>query len=291
MPPLKGVFFLNTTYYYQGSADAGRQFVVGGNVVAGLEASLIADFPTVLWVPTTNFLGGTLAVGGILPFGEPSVDVSAVLTGPLGRQFDVSRSESKFIVGDPVMMAALGWRFEDIHIQTSTLINIPIGDYRAGHLANLAFHRWAVDTSFAVTWHNETTGWDLSGKAGFTFNGTNESTDYDTGTEFHLEGSVEKALSRAFSVGLQAYYFNQVTGDSGAGATLGSFKGRVTGLGGTAAYKFALGKVPVTLRLHGASEFEAQNRLEGHAIWLDLSFPLAVTLPTTSAPTHTALLL
>ena len=55
LPPLRGVFFDNTAFYYHGEAKAERQFVVGGNLVAGLDATIIADFATVLWVPTTDF--------------------------------------------------------------------------------------------------------------------------------------------------------------------------------------------------------------------------------------------
>jgi hypothetical protein len=279
MPPVKGIFLDNEVYYYDGSARGSKQFVVGGNVVAGLNATILADFPTVLWVPTTNFLGGTLAVGGALPFGRPDVNVSAVVTGPLGGQIGASRSDDAFVIGDPIATAALGWGSGKTHVQLSTMVNIPIGDYRDGELANLAFHRWAGDVSLAGTWRDEHAGWDVSGKAGLTFNGENKDTDYKSGTEFHAEGSVEKLITPKFSAGVLAYYFEQVSGDSGSGAVLGSFKGRVTGVGGTAAYNFTLGKKPATLRFRAIHEFDAKNRLEGDSFWLGLSVPLAMQLP------------
>ena len=40
LPPLRGVFLDNTAFYYHGSAKAYRQFVIGGNVVAGVDATL-----------------------------------------------------------------------------------------------------------------------------------------------------------------------------------------------------------------------------------------------------------
>lgn len=279
MPPVKGVFLDNEVYYYDGSARGSKQFVVGGNLVAGLDATILADFPTVLWVPSTNFLGGTLAVGGALPFGRPDVKVSAVITGPLGGQVGVSRSDDAFVLGDPIATAALGWKNGKTHVQLSTMVNIPIGDYRDGELANLAFNRWAGDLSLAGTWRDEEAGWDVSGKAGFTFNGENKDTDYETGTEFHVEGAVEKLITPKFSAGVLAYYFEQVSGDSGEGARLGAFKGRVTGVGGTAAYNFMLGKAPATLRFRAIHEFDAKNRLEGDSFWLGLTMPLAVQMP------------
>jgi hypothetical protein len=285
LPPLEGVFFDNTFYYYSGSAGANKHFEVGGNVVAGLSADIYANFTTVLWVPTTNFLGATVALGAALPLGAAPVNVSAILTGPLGRQFSVSKTDEAFIVGDPLLTGSLGWKSGDFSVAASTLLNIPVGEYRDGQLSNLAFHRWAGDLSLAGTWHNDKVGWDISAKAGFTFNGTNQATDYTTGTEFHVEGSIEKTLSKSFSAGAQIYYFNQVTADSGLGNKIGPFEGRVTGAGGSAAYRFTLlKKIPATLRLRLMHEFDVQNRLQGTSAWIDFSMPLSVKLPTAPHP-------
>lgn len=279
MPPVTGVFFDNSIYYLDSHAGGSDQFVVGGNVVANLDATIIADFPVVLWVPTTHFAGGVLGMGFSVPFGEPSVDVSAVLTGPLGNSFGISRSDSAFIVGDPLVTAALGWSHGNYHWQASSFLNIPIGDYREGELANLAFHRWAADLSFAATWHDDHSGWDVSGKAGFTFNGKNEATDYTSGTEFHLEGAVEKTFSPSWSGGLQGYYFDQVSGDTGAGATLGSFEGEATGLGATVAYHFPIGQKPATLRFRALADLDVTNRSKSDVAWLEFSVPLHMNLP------------
>ncbi|HEY2358329.1 MAG TPA: transporter [Phenylobacterium sp.] len=281
LPPIQGVFLANTLYYYDGKATGGKDFLLGGNLVTGLKAKITADFASVLWVPSTAFLGDTtLALGVALPVGYPDVNVSAVITGPLGNSFDVSRSQSAWIVGDPLVITSLGWKRGNVSVQASNLINIPAGDYRKGQLANLAFHRWADDFSLATTWHDDKVGWDVSGKAGLTFNGKNDATQYRTGTEFHLEGSVEKLFSPSFSAGLQAFYFDQVTGDSGSGAKLGEFKGLDNGIGLTGAYNFKIAdKIPATLRLHALHEFNVRNRLEGNSVFLDFTMPLYVRLP------------
>lgn len=280
MPPLEGVFLTNTAYYYHGAAGGDRQFQVGGNVVAGLQATIAADFPIVLWVPSTNFLGGVLGFGGSVPVGQPWVDVSAVLTGPRGNSFNVSRGDTAFVIGDPILLGMLGWQRGKTHFQIVDTLNVPIGQYRDGDLANLAFHRWANDMSAAVSWHDDKSGWDFSAKSGFTLNGKNPATDYRTGTEWHLEAAIDKALSPAWSIGAQAYRFDQLTGDSGSGDRVGPFKGQVTGVGGSIAYNFkVMGKIPISLRFHGTKEFDAVNRLEGHSFWLDLAMPLHVKMP------------
>ena len=285
LPPIRGVFFDNTFYYYDGKAEAQRQFDVGGNLVAGIEARIAADFATVLWVPSTDVLGGTLAVGAALPVGQPDVDVGLVITGPGGAQVTVARTDEAFLVGDPVLNAELSWNVaKNLHVAAATMVNVPVGQYREGQLANLAFHRWIVDASVAVTWHDPKAGWDISGKAGLTFNGTNRFTNYNTGTEFHVEASIEHMFSPAFSAGLQAYHFDQVTGDSGEGAVLGAFKGRVTGIGATAAYNFRIGHTPISARVRFFEEFNAERRLDGKAFLFSLTLPLHVEMPAGAAP-------
>ncbi|MBO9709298.1 MAG: transporter [Caulobacter sp.] len=279
LPPLKGVYFDNEVYYYKGSGSGDKRFTVGGNVVAGLNAKILADFATVLWVPETNLGGATIAIGGALPVGNADVDASTVITGPRGNSIGRSASDSATVIGDPIITAALGWKKGDWNYQVSTLLNVPIGDYRKDELANLAFHRWAFDTSLAISWHDEKSGWDVSGKGGLTANGENPHTDYKTGAEMHLEAAVEKAFSPKWSAGLQAYYFKQVSGDSGLGAKLGSFQGEATGVGATAAYNFKIGHMPATLRARAFTEFNVTNRLEGDSFWLGLTVPFSMKMP------------
>jgi hypothetical protein len=279
LPPVRGIFLDNTIYYYDGSAGADRQFTLGGNVVADLDATILANFTTLLWVPSNYFLGGSLAVGGAFAVGRPDVNVGVILTGPLGNQVAVSRQDDAVIIGDPIVTASLGWVVDGVHIAASTTVNIPIGNYREGQLANLAFHRWAADFSLAATWKQPVPGFDVSAKVGITANGTNHFTDYNTGTEFHAEASLEYAVSPQFSIGAQVYHFQQMTGDSGTGAKLGPFEGRVTGVGATAAYNFQIGRTPVTARARVFTEFGVENRLEGTAAMFSLTVPLSMQLP------------
>ena len=280
LPPLEGIYFQNDLYYYDGSAGGELQIPIGGSVVAGLDAQILADFASLAWVPSTNFAGGTLVVGAALPVGAPAVDVSAIITGPGGGTAGLRRSDRAMVVGDPLVTASLGWQAgKDLHVTASTLVNIPVGHYRENQLANLAFHRWAGDFSLAGTWLDEEAGWDVSAKAGVTINGTNTFTDYNSGNDFHLEGAVEKKFTKAWSAGVQGYYYKQISGDSGAGARLGPFKGEVAGIGGTIAYNFIAIKTPVSARLRVMTEFGAKNRLEGTMMLFTIATPLKLVLP------------
>lgn len=281
LPPVRGIFFDNNLFHYRGHSQATKRFVIGGSVIAGLNAKMDADFATVLWVPSTDFAGGTLGLGGTFVFGRPEANVGSVITGPRGRQIAISKNDNAWVVGDPVGTAELSWNLGgNAHVATIATANIPVGNYREDKLANLAFHRWVLDWSNALSWHDEKSGWDVSGKAGLTFNGRNHYTDYKTGTELHLEAAVERRLSKALSVGVQGYHFQQITGDSGAGAVLGPFEGRVSALGMTAGFNFMAGGIPLALRGRVFKEFGARNRIDnGTSMMLDLSFPLKVILP------------
>lgn len=74
-------------------------------------------------------------------------------------------------------------------------------------------------------------------------------------------------------------YFEQVTDDSGSGAKLGGFRGRVAVAGGTVAYNTVLGRAPATFRLRALKEFAVRNRLEGFSIFASLTLPLTMKMP------------
>ena len=144
--------------------------------------------------PTTNVAGGTLALGAAVIPGQVGVSVDAVITGPLGQQLDLSLKNSALLMADPVATAELGWKWGDHHLAFIEWVNVPIGQYQQSSLSNLAFHAWIGDSSLAYTWqNNEKSGWQVSAKAGLTFNGINQFTDYRSGIASHYEASIEKA--------------------------------------------------------------------------------------------------
>lgn len=283
MPSVEGVYLESELYYVHAFERASRELPEAGEIAAGVRQFTPAGTVTVLWEPSTNVLGGAFDVGGELIVGVPSVRAAVVLRGPSGRQLMASTRDSAPIFGDPTAITDLGWRWGDFHLKASLEINIPVGQYRVDQLANLSYHRWSQDASLAQTWHDDKSGWDVSAKAGLTFNGENPSTDYATGTELHVEASLAKALSPALSVGVQAYRFEQITGDSGAGATLGPLKGRATGVGGTATSTFNIGKTSASLRFWGMTEFGVMNRPVSTIFELDLTVPLS-TKPSAARP-------
>lgn len=275
LPP-PGFYLQNDVFFYDGKSSGSKRFPAGGQIVANVEGQSWADFLTASWVLPADILGGNLSVGAILPYGRPHVmaNIGIDPVGPL--VFRGSKTDKAWIFADPVAMAILGWHSGNFHWNITGLLNVPVGHYRDNGLANLAFHRWAGDVSGALTWMDPKIGIDLSGVAGFTFNGRNDVTRYTTGTEFHVELAAIKQLTKQFSAGVLAYHYQQISDDTGAGAKLGPYKGRVTALGGTIAYNFEAGKTPISTRLKVFREFSAKNRLEGTVGTFTVAFPLGV---------------
>jgi hypothetical protein len=141
----------------------------------------------------------------------------------------------------------------------------------------MGFNRWAIDNAAAFTWLDPKIGLELSAMAGFTYNWENPATDYKTGTEFHVEYAAVQNFSKRFALGINGYYYDQVTGDSGPGiSTLGSFKGRVAAIGPVMNLNFQVHKIPVTANLKYFREFDVKNRLEGDSGYLTITMPLSV---------------
>lgn len=273
--PPPGLYLQNDMYFYEGSVGGQRIFSAGGRLLVDVDTTAQIDLLTGTWVLPSEVLGGNFAIGMILPAGHVDVTAGATLAVPrLDAVVSRDVRDSAWQVGDPVLSSTLGWHAGDFHWNITGLLNVPIGSYNEDGLANISFNRWAGDLSLAVTWFNPEVGIDLSGLVGITFNGTNGLTDYTTGNEFHAEWAATKALSKEWSVGLIGYYYQQISGDSGEGANLGPFKGRVPALGGTLAYNFTAGSTPVTARLKIYREFAAENRMEGTSGYFTLSFPI-----------------
>ena len=60
-----------------------------------------------------------------------------------------------------------------------------------------------------------------------TWSTRNPATDYQNGDAFTWEWAVGKAWTNGLKIGVAGYAYQQITGDSGSGAKLGPFKGRV----------------------------------------------------------------
>src|SRR5262249_14591654 len=116
--------------------------------------------------------------------------------------------------------------------------NILSGTYDHTRLANLSLGFVAVDGGVGYTYLNPQTGHEFSAVAGVTYNFENRDTRYQNGIDFHLDFAASQFISKTVHIGFAGYFFQQLTGDSGSGATLGDFKGRALGIGPQIGFMF-----------------------------------------------------
>ena len=77
--------------------------------------------------------------------------------------------------------------------------------------------------------------------------------------------ALKKKFSNGLQMGVAGYAYQQLTADSGSGARLGPFKGRVFGIGPHLVYNTVLMHRPVIFNFRNYQEFDAVNRFEGNA--------------------------
>lgn len=275
LPP-PGTYVQDNNYFYGGSTSATLEYN-GAVVSGGVDAQAYYNLPTALFVAPGKVLGGNIAFNVITPVGWKNVDAGKVLTGPGGAVIQSNAHAEETAFGDPVLGSTVGWHEGNWHWNLGTLVNVPLGFWERGNLASIGFNHWAIDTTGALTWLNLATGLELSGAVGFTYNFENPTTDYKTGTEFHLEFAGIQNLSKTFGIGFNGYFYDQITGDSGSGAKLGAFEGRVLGIGPAANLNIPVGQVPLAVNLKYFHEIDVRNRLQGDSGYLTLTMPLQVS--------------
>lgn len=262
--------------YYHSSVDASgsRNFIVGGQLVAGLDAK--ADL--VFFVPTYVFkepvLGGQASLGMAWAAGRTTARVDATLTGPGGNAIELSRRDSVTGGSDLYPNASLKWNQGVHNWMVYSMADIPVGAWRKGRLANISINHWALDAGGGYTYLDPKKGHEFSIVGGFTYNWENDDTDYQNGVDSHIDWAASQFLNEQLHIGVVGYFYYQLTGDSGAGATLGDFKSRVNGIGPQIGYFFPAGKEKGYVNLKGYWEWDAKNRPEGWSAWLSAAIPL-----------------
>jgi hypothetical protein len=199
-----------------------------------------------------------------------SMDVDASATSMPGS---VALSSSTSGLGDIVLMPLmLNYSVDpDFNVNFRIGAYAPTGNYAVGRLANTGKNFWTIEPVVGFMYFGQKNGIEASAFIGTDFNTENGNTNYQSGTQFHVDATLAQHFplnGGLAGVGLSAYYYKQVTGDSGSGATLGNFKGETTGLGPVVSYVSKIGAHDVISELKWLHEFETENRLKGDIVWL-----------------------
>jgi hypothetical protein len=260
--------------YYNGSLGAEQPLPIAGVTRLGAKATSWGAGLTLLWRPPLD-LGErwSYAMSVTIPFlwMDVSADVNATLSPGLTRSFTRSSSTNAF--GDIVLMPLmLNYNVDpDFNVNFRVGAFAPTGDYQVGRLANTGKNFWTIEPILGLLYFGQKNGIEASVFVGADFNAENDDTNYKSGTQFHVDGTLAQHfpwLGGLTGVGVSAYYYQQVTGDSGSGANLGDFKGKSVGIGPVVSYVSKIGTHDTLVELKWLHETETEKRLEGDIVWL-----------------------
>jgi hypothetical protein len=263
------------------ASGAGQQFPRGGRIDVGISgrADIVALGPTYTFA--TPVLGGQLSASLFGTAGRAEASAALSLTGPLGNTIALNRTQDLTSYGDVLPQVTLKWNMGVNNLMVYGTGNIPIGDYDPNRLANLGLGHGSMDFGGGYTYFNPQTGNEFSWVAGMTYNFNNAHTQYQNGIDYHFDWGASHFFTKQIQVGLVGYYFQQVSDDFGAPASLGGFRSRVAGAGPQIGYIFPIGDMQGYINLKGYKEFAAQNRPEGWNTWLTFAISPA---PPEAAP-------
>jgi len=267
LPGRPGLAVFDFFAVYSGNAGASRQLPLGGLATFGLDATAYANTVGVFYESPLRLLGGNYTVGLGVPYVWMEAEAQ-VVTG-LGT---VTRRDTANGVGDILLYPfMLGWtNGTDLKYDVRLGIYAPSGDYDVGALANVGKNYWTFEPMVSVSWLSSKIGLELSAFAGVDFNTENEDTDYQTGTQFHIDGTIAQHLplfGGFVGVGANGFYYQQITGDSGSGATLGDFEGRTVGVGPVLSYVRKVGMTDLAVEVKWLPELDVERRTKGDFIW------------------------
>jgi hypothetical protein len=289
--------YYHTTVSAGGDVALAREFEIK-KVPVGLSASLSANLNATgdlgLFIPSyvfaTPFLGGQASVSAIGIYGRVSTSLAGTLSGalatPLGslpimRSDSFSDSVSGF--GDVIPQFALRWNAGVHNYMAYITGDIPVGAYDSTRLSNIGIGHGAVDAGVGYTYFNQKTGQEFSGVLGFTYNTTNQSTQYQNGVDMHFDWGASQFLTKQFQVGLVGYVYDEIGCDSGSGDRVGCFQSRVIGVGPQVGFIIPISSTTQGyLNFKGYKEFDHANRPDGWNAWV--TFVLSPAAPAASSP-------
>jgi hypothetical protein len=277
LPDKPGLAVANYFNYYDGSASISGPLPIGGMATAGLDATAYSDTILALYTTPLKLLGGYYTVGAAIPYIWMKVKGNIHVTGPQGQAITLTDSDTANGIGDILLYPfLLGWTClnGDLKYDVRMGVYAPTGSYEKGKLANVGKNYWTFEPLVSFSYMSSKIGLEVSAYAGIDFNTKNTATEYQSGTQFHVDFTIAEHLplfGGIIGIGANGFYYQQVTGDSGSGAIFGSFKGQTLGVGPVLSYITKVWGKDLAAEVKWLPEMDVKKRLKGDYIWFKLA--------------------
>jgi hypothetical protein len=261
-------------FNYNGSYGGNRPLPIAGVTAVDVSADVAGVGLGVAWVPQWGVLDPTWTyqMSATVPVLHAHVS-GGVQAQAGGGAFSLGTSDSLTGLGDIVLIPVMLNQniSPDININYRLAFYAPTGSYEVGRLANTGKNFWTVEPTIAFMYLGQQNGREASIFLGADFNQENPDTHYKTGTEVHVDSTFAQHFPWAgglAGVGITAYWYQQVSSDSGSGASFGSFEAKTNGIGPVLSFVGTANGHKTLSELRWTHEYDVQKRLSGDTLFL-----------------------
>lgn len=233
---------------------------------ANIEGSLNAFSVTLGWRPEID-LGNNLSYMMSIVVPYLKVNASAnIIANVDGSSFTVSDSNEG--LGDLELIPLnFSYKLSDINdLNFKAIVRAPTGEFKKDQLANLGKNFWSFEPTISFLHHDHESSLYAAIYAGINFNSTNQDTKFHSGSQAHVEFTIEKKTpmgSGQAGFGLTGYKYHQIADDSGEGVLFEGNRARVSGIGPVVSYQGVWGNQPIVLELKWIHDFDVEHRFGG----------------------------
>jgi len=263
--PGAGAYFDLENYY-----ASYRSYNNAGNKVPGVSVNANIIVPVGLWVTGHKILGADYAVQVVQPIVYSDLGTGGTTPNNGGHWGTFNTLLTPVI---------LGWHLpNDFHVKSAFTIGLPSASSYPGNTIPGQLGSGNGYTSFipnvGASWLHD--GWNVSANMFYSFATKNNTTNYQSGQILQGDYTVAKSINK-WTVGVGGFSANQITGDSGSGATAA---GCVSN-NGCKEIRFAIGPLVnytfdggVTAKLIWTEDVRTVNAVGGTHVQLGLFVPL-----------------
>lgn len=251
LPP-PGLYLRDYNFFY--TAGQVNGLPVSANIFAYVQA------PRLIWMTPCKILGADYGMDIIVPFACKDITLAG-------------SSENNFNLADiQVEPLLLSWHLEQFDFAAGYAFWAPSGNFDASTplrmLSSPGDGFWSHMLTAGGVWHPDAEKtWSVSLLNRYEFCQEQDQTDITPGNMYTLEWGLGKTVSPGIDVGVIGYYQQQVTKDSGNGAS--SELSHVVGVGPEISAMWK--PIGLITSLRYVYEAEAQDRPQGHTVTLTVT--------------------